>query len=129
MRKSIIPILTICLMAATAALAQPGGGRGRSGGGGRSPRSAPPPPNADPAAPPTPRPAPLSENEIVGVIRTIDTSAGRVTIAYEAVDALGWPAGVMPFVVSKAALLQDATVGEKVRFKLESQQISALRPF
>ena len=35
----------------------------------------------------------------------------------------------MPFVVSKAELLNGITVGEKVRFHLESQQISTLAPF
>jgi Cu/Ag efflux protein CusF len=45
------------------------------------------------------------------------------------VDALDWPAGTMPFVVAKPALLDGATVGEKVRFKLESQQISELTAY
>nr|MEA2798792.1 hypothetical protein [Phenylobacterium sp.] len=63
------------------------------------------------------------------MIKAIDPASGRVTIAYEAVEALGWPAGTMPFAVSKTALLNAATVGQKVRFKLEDQQISDLKPF
>ena len=66
---------------------------------------------------------------MVGVIKAIDLENGRLTIAYEPVDALDWPAGTQPFVVGKAALLKDRAVGEKVRFKLESQQISTIRPF
>jgi Cu/Ag efflux protein CusF len=71
----------------------------------------------------------LSSIAITGVIQSIDPQHGRVTIAYDDVEALNWPAGTMPFVVSKTALLKDATVGEKVRFKLESQQISEMEPY
>jgi Cu/Ag efflux protein CusF len=67
--------------------------------------------------------------DIIGVIKAIDPNNNRVTIAYEDVEALNWPAGTMPFVVSKTALLKAASVGEKVRFRLESQQISALTPY
>ena len=76
-----------------------------------------------------PRQKPANEIEIVGVVRSIAPDTGRVTIAYDAVDGLGWPAGTMPFVVAKSALLKDVTVGEKVRFRLDSQQIADLKPF
>ncbi|MDB5445309.1 MAG: hypothetical protein JWQ97_626 [Phenylobacterium sp.] len=71
----------------------------------------------------------MSSIEIIGVIKAIDPNNNRVTITYEDVEALNWPAGTMPFVVSKTELLKGATVGEKVRFKLESQQISTLTPY
>jgi Cu/Ag efflux protein CusF len=71
----------------------------------------------------------VSSIEIIGVIKAIDADANRITIAYEDVEGLNWPAGTMPFVVSKTELLKGASVGEKVRFKLESQQISALTPY
>lgn len=71
----------------------------------------------------------MSSIEIVGVIKAIDPNTNRITIAYEDVEALNWPAGTMPFVVSKTELLKSATVGEKVRFKLDSQQIAALAPY
>ncbi len=64
----------------------------------------------------------------VGVIRAIDAAAGRVTIAYDAIEALGWPAGTMPFAVGRASLLEGRGIGERVRFRLESQQISELGP-
>ena len=119
MFKRVVPLLTIVLMAATAAQAQPGGGRGHGGGGSGSG-------SAQPARKP---PKAFAEPEIVGVIKAIDLDTGRLTISYEPVEALDWPAGTQPFAVSKTAMLKDMTVGEKVRFKLESQQISAIRPF
>jgi len=126
MFKRFIPVLTICLMAATAAHAQGGGGR-RGGGGGKRP-----PPGSDPstqtASGPARAPAPTGKIQIVGVIQAVDPQAGRVTIAYEANDALNWPAGANAFVVSKSELLKGVTVGEKVRFTLDSQQISTLQP-
>ena len=134
MSKRILPILAILLIAATAAQAQGrggggggGGGRGggRGGGGGQS--RAPSTPKAD--APPAPPPTAVNQIEMVGVIKAIDPDANRITIAYEPVEALNWPAGTQPFPVGKAAVYEGATVGEKVRFKLDSHQISDLRPY
>lgn len=127
MLKRVIPLLMICLVAATAAQAQQGGGRGRGGGGGGGGGGKGGPPSG--ASAPAKPSKPFAEPEIVGIIKTIAADTGQVTIAYEPVEALGWPAGTQPFIVSKSALLKDLTVGEKVRFKLESQQISAIRPF
>jgi Cu/Ag efflux protein CusF len=126
MIKRIIPFLLICLMAAPAAQAQGPGGRGGHGGGRPGGSGGSPPASAPGSAA---KPRPFKEPEIIGVIKAIDPASGRVTIAYEAVEALGWPAGTMPFAVSKTALLNAATVGQKVRFKLEDQQISDLKPF
>ena len=72
---------------------------------------------------------PLSSIELTGVIKAIGPAADSVTIAYEANDALNWPAGTKPFIVEKSALLTGATVGEKVRFTLDSQQIGTLSPY
>ena len=72
---------------------------------------------------------PLNKIQITGVIRAIDPATDRITIAYEPVDALNWPAGTMPFEVSNTALLKAAPVGSRVHFKLESQQISELTPY
>ncbi|HEX4180868.1 MAG TPA: copper-binding protein [Caulobacteraceae bacterium] len=71
----------------------------------------------------------MDQIEIVGVVKAIGPEPDRITIAYEAVDALNWPAGTMPFAASKPDLLKGATVGEKVRFKLASQHISEFNPF
>lgn len=116
MRKRPV-LLLICLLAATAAYAQPGGGRGGgrpSGGGPTAPRKGP---------------KPLNQLQIVGVIKAIDTAAGRLTIAYEPVEPLNWPAGAQPFPVGKSALLNGVSVGEKVRFTLDSGEITTLAPF
>ncbi len=71
----------------------------------------------------------LSKVQITGVITAINPASGRVTISYDDVDALNWPAGTMPFQVEKPGLLTGLSVGEKVRFHVESQQISEIAPF
>jgi Cu/Ag efflux protein CusF len=131
--KRLAPLLAIGLFAAGAAHAQFGGGQSGGGGGHghggrRAPSTGTTPTPANPSAP-TPVTKPENQIEITGVVRSIAAETDRVTIAYEAVEALNWPAGTMPFVVAKPALLQGVTVGEKVRFRLDSQQIADLRPF
>jgi len=140
MSKPLIPCLAILLAAAafTTAQAQYGGGGmggGGMGGGGGHRGASQPEPSTESDPDPVPPPeavhplTPLNKIQIVGVIKAIDPVTDRITIAYEPVDALNWPAGTMPFGVANTALLKDATVGEKVRFKLESQQISDLAPY
>jgi Cu/Ag efflux protein CusF len=138
MLKRAAPLLMIFLMAASAAQAQyggggpggggmgGGGGRGGHGGGRGGHQQGGPRPTTPPAATAA---KPFSQPEIGGVVKAIDAESGRITIAYEPVEALDWPAGTQPFAVSKSALLKDLTVGQKVRFQLESQQIAAIRPF
>ena len=62
------------------------------------------------------------------MVTAIDLDAQRITIAYDAVDELNWPRGTMPFAVYKADLLKTVSVGERVRFKLDSQRITELSP-
>ncbi len=76
-----------------------------------------------PAPPPLAKPS--DQVEIIGIVKAVDPETQRITIAYE----LGLPAGTMPFPVSRAEIVKSATVGEKVRFKLESHQISTLAPY
>jgi Cu/Ag efflux protein CusF len=128
MPKLLAPLLMIFLSAGTLAQAQVGPGHGRGGRNRPSP-SGGSSPTAAPQSAPTPPPTPLNQIEIVGVVRAIDPAAKRITIDYEAVEALDWPRGSMPFAVYRAALLDNVTVGEKVRFKLDAQQITELRPF
>jgi Cu/Ag efflux protein CusF len=102
-----------------------GGGHGRSGGGnggGSKPTASAP---ANQKAPETP----LNQLQITGVVKAIDRETGRITIAYEPVEALNWPAGTQPFPVAKTALLDAATVGQKVRFSLDTSHISAIAPY
>jgi Cu(I)/Ag(I) efflux system protein CusF len=116
MRQSLVLLAVIFLAAAGTAQAQ-------SEGGHRGPPGYTPPPQR--ARPPKP----LSDSDIVGVVKQIDPASGRVTIAYEPVEARNWPAGIMPFTVYKNDVLQGVTVGEKVRFKLDGQQITELQPY
>lgn len=140
MRKLFIPLVAASLLAATAAHAQFGGGGGGGGGaggggggghghgGGRgqqpSSSSAAPTPQA-PVRPSTP----TDQVDIIGVVEAIGPEPDRVTIAYDAVDALNWPAGAMPFVVAKTEFLKSVSVGERVRFHLDSQQISFIEAY
>jgi Cu/Ag efflux protein CusF len=131
MRKITLVVLAAVLATATAAQAQMqgGGGGGRGHGGGRhgGGKSGPPPAAATDAPPP--RQASLNQIMVVGVVRALDPSGERATIAYEAVDKLGWPAGTMPFALGKPGLLSDVKVGQKVRFRLENQRIVEIGPF
>ena len=120
MLKSIIPLL-ICLMVATTAHAQGGGGRGRGDSPPGGSRSGPSPQKR--------AQTPVNQLQIIGVVKAIDLETQRITIAYDAVEALNWPPGTMPFPVSKTAMLTSATVGEKVRFGIDGGQISALKAF
>jgi Cu/Ag efflux protein CusF len=126
MLKRLTPAL-ICILAATVAQAQPAGGHGRGGGGGRGGHSGGSA-SSKPAGPAQPAKAP-NKVEIIGVIQAIDAATGRVTISYDEVEELNWPAGTRPFPVEKTALLDGATVGEKIRFSVDSGQVSALKPF
>ena len=117
MRNPAVPALAIALMAATAAHAQFGGAGGHRHGGFSRPSTA------------APHPVPVSDSDIIGVVKAIDPATHRITIAYEPVLARNWPAGTLPFVVAKPELLTKATVGEKVRFKVDSQEIVELNPY
>jgi Cu/Ag efflux protein CusF len=117
-RPAPVLVLMLALVAAGAANAQFGGGQRRGGGPGGGPHG--------PAAAPAPRPKPVSDSDIVGVVKAIDPAGNRMTIAYDPVEARDWPAGTMPFVVARPSLFTGVTVGEKVRFKVESQQIVAI---
>lgn len=120
--KRFGPTVLICLLAATSAEAQFTGGH-RHGGRGGQPSGDSSGPPAPPRGP-TPSPVPVDKTDIIGVVQAIDANAGRVTIAYEAVEVRNWPPGTMPFVVENPSLLTGVTVGEKVRFRLESEQIT-----
>lgn len=97
------------------------GRRGDSGG---------PPAGSDSGAPhrrdPAPRPPDPSQVVITGVVKALGPEPDRVTIAYDAVEALNWPAGTTPFVVTNTALLSGVAIGQKVRFKIESAHIYEL---
>ena len=64
--------------------------------------------------------------EAVGVVRAVDTKSGAITLAHEAVPALGWPAMTMSFKVASAAVLGGVKVGDRVKVQLRGQQITAI---
>ena len=119
--------LLLCLLAAANADAQSTGGHRHGGRGGQPSGDS----SAAPARPSVPMPSPVAvdKTDIIGVVQAIDASASRVTIAYEAVEVRNWPPGTMPFVVNRPSLLAGVTVGEKVRFRLVSEQITDLGPY
>lgn len=137
MLKRLAPILVV-LMAASVAHAQIGGGGGggggagggghRGGGGNKGGGAGAPKTAAAPAAPKSPE-TPVNQLQFVGVVKSIDAGAERLTIAYEPVEVLNWQAGTMPFPVAKSALMKGVTVGQKVRFNIDSGHISAIAPF
>jgi len=140
MRRTLALAFVIGLAASGPALAQlggaGGGGGGLGGGGGRGGNRGGgnqqgPAPTATPHAQLTDKITGdklESQVEIGGVVKEIDRATGRVTIAYGAVDELDWRAGVMPFPVTDAKLLDSVTVGQRVRFKVDSHEIYEIRP-
>jgi Cu/Ag efflux protein CusF len=130
-----LSLALVLTLLATASYAQfggggGGGGGGRHGGGGGGHGSGSDPAAAAPVQTPPPKPLkPESQIEITGVVQAIDPAAQRVTIAYDAVDELGWPHGIMAFGVYRSDLIKAVTVGERVRFRLDAQQITEIAPF
>ncbi|PVM92868.1 hypothetical protein DDF62_02390 [Caulobacter radicis] len=124
MRKFILPALAVALLATNAHAQPPGGGRGPGGG--------PPPGGAGGPGPGSGpgggKPADLDKVVIVGVIKAIDPATERVTIAYQANEALNWPAGAMPFATAKPGMLGGVAVGQTVRFTLSNHRIAAFLP-
>ena len=105
-----------------------GGGGGR-GGQGQQPSDSSTPAPAVPAAPPPKAPKPMNEIQIVGVVQAIDPDGKRVTITYDANDDLNWPSGTTQFGAYTADLLKTVKVGERVRFTLDSDQISDIAAY
>ncbi|TAL36236.1 MAG: copper-binding protein [Phenylobacterium sp.] len=129
--KWTAPILLATLMAASPAFSQYGRGTSGRPGQGRPPPASrgPSRPSTHVRSPPPPPQAPFKMSDVVGVgvVQAVDAAGGRVTIAYEAIESLNWPHGTKPFAVAKSSLLAGVAPGDKVRFRLESQQIADLR--
>jgi len=136
LRRTLLVGLTTLLLPCAAAAQMSGGGMGGGGmgggrghGGGRHQPSSSSNSDAKPSSPPSTPDKPVSEVDMFGVIKAVDPQTQRITIAYEANDALNLPRGEMPFEVAKTDLMKDAEVGEKVRFRIDSHQISFLTPY
>ena len=63
------------------------------------------------------------------MVKKVDAKVGTVTIDHDPIKALNWPAMTMPFKVADKALLAKMKPGAKVRFQLEGQTITDVRPF
>jgi len=65
-----------------------------------------------------------------GTVKKLDLEKGRITIAHGPVEALKWPAMIMPFKAS-AELMEGLKVGDKVDFEFTQEgmgTIVAIRP-
>lgn len=58
------------------------------------------------------------KHEGLGVLKTVNVQAGKVKIAHEPIDSLGWPAMTMWFAL-RVPLPDETKVGDGVRFELE----------
>jgi Cu(I)/Ag(I) efflux system protein CusF len=59
-----------------------------------------------------------AEAQGVGVVKSIDTAKGTITLQHEAIKAIGWPAMTMTFKVASPDLLKGVKVGDRVQFGL-----------
>jgi Cu(I)/Ag(I) efflux system protein CusF len=69
---------------------------------------------------------PAAENRGMGVVQSVDTANGSLTIAHEPIPALGWPAMRMAFKVDRPQVLEDVEAGERIEFTLRGRDMSAV---
>jgi Cu(I)/Ag(I) efflux system protein CusF len=69
---------------------------------------------------------PAAENRGMGVVESVDTANGSLTIAHEPIAALGWPAMTMSFKVDRPVLLEGVEAGEQIEFTLRGGDASAV---
>ena len=60
----------------------------------------------------------------IGTVKSVDTKKGTVTLDHQAINELSWPAMTMSFKVAKAELLNGITVGQRVNFTLQWNDMS-----
>ena len=53
-----------------------------------------------------------------GVVKAVDSATGKVNIAHEPIDSLGWPAMRMNFKAQDPASLEGIEPGQTVQFEL-----------
>jgi len=56
-----------------------------------------------------------------GTVKSVDATAGAVTIAHEAVKSLNWPAMTMTFKVRDKALIDKLAAGKNVEVEFEQR--------
>lgn len=52
-----------------------------------------------------------------GIVKALDRQGARVTIAHQAVEALGWPPMTMTFIVEDKKLLDKLGPGKRIGFE------------
>ena len=60
-------------------------------------------------------------HKATGVVKTVDTKTGTVTLAHDPVKSLNWPAMNMGFQVKDKALLDKLQPGKKIEFEFMQQ--------
>lgn len=60
----------------------------------------------------------------MGVVKSVDTAAGKVTIAHEPIAALNWPSMTMAFSASPQ-LLAAAKEGQRVHFEFTQGEVGS----
>ena len=85
-------------------------------------------PNMPPAASQQPAATaqPSAENRGMGVVQSVDTANGSLTIAHEPIAGLGWPAMTMAFKVARPELLEGVSAGQHIEFTLRGRDMSAV---
>jgi Cu(I)/Ag(I) efflux system protein CusF len=56
------------------------------------------------------------------VVKHVDASQGKVTLAHEPVKSLNWPAMTMAFVVNERSVLDKLSVGRKVHVEFQQEE-------
>jgi len=62
-----------------------------------------------------------ARHEAVGTVKSVDPTAGTVTLAHGPVKSLNWPAMTMGFTVKDKTLLDKLSVGKKVDVEIVQQ--------
>lgn len=60
-------------------------------------------------------------HKATGVVKKVDSKAGTVTLAHDAIKSLNWPAMTMGFQVKDKALLDKLQPGRKIEFEFVRQ--------
>lgn len=66
--------------------------------------------------------SPAKTAQGTGIIKKIDVTGSRITLAHDPIKALNWPAMTMPFTVKDKVLLKGLKSGDKVQFELQNEQ-------
>ena len=56
-----------------------------------------------------------------GVVKSVSTEKGTVTVAHEAVNSMNWPAMTMSFKAKDGKALQNVKPGQKIEFDFVQQ--------